>query len=136
MSADTWYMISLAGYFAALIGLVVTVVLYFRLDILDVIGDLTGRTVAKEIKSMRENRNGPPERPGKASPDGKDRQNRPENPGAQAGRLHRRTRQTDRQGPSGHRGTGSHRRNPAGQAGAPQPDGPAPPGGGGAVRQL
>lgn len=57
MSADTWYMISLAGYFAALIGLVVTVVLYFRLDILDVIGDLTGRTVAKEIKSMRENRN-------------------------------------------------------------------------------
>lgn len=56
MSADTWYAISLAGYFAALIGLIITVILYFRLDILDVIGDLTGRTVAKEIKSMRENR--------------------------------------------------------------------------------
>ena len=56
MSADTWYAISLAGYFAALIGLIITVILYFRLDIPDVIGDLTGRTVAKEIKSMRENR--------------------------------------------------------------------------------
>lgn len=57
MRADTWYVISLVGYFAALIGLIVTAVLYFKLDIPDVLGDLTGRTVAKEIKSMRENRN-------------------------------------------------------------------------------
>lgn len=56
MSANAWYMISLAGYFAALIGLIVTVVLYFKLDILDVIGDLSGRTVARELKTMRENR--------------------------------------------------------------------------------
>lgn len=56
MSANTWYVISLVGYFAALIGLIVTVILYFRLDILDVIGDLSGRTVARELKSMRENR--------------------------------------------------------------------------------
>lgn len=57
MSANTWYIISLVGYFAAVIGLIVTVVLYFRLNILDVIGDLSGRTVARELKSMRENRN-------------------------------------------------------------------------------
>ena len=56
MSANTWYAISLVGYFAAVIGLIVTAVLYFRLDILDVIGDLTGRTVTRELKSMRENR--------------------------------------------------------------------------------
>lgn len=57
MSADTWYAISLVGYFVALIGLIVTIVLYVKLDILDVIGDLTGRTVARELKTMRENRN-------------------------------------------------------------------------------
>lgn len=57
MSANAWYTISLVGYFVALVGIIITIVLYFRLDILDVIGDLSGRTVAKEIKSMRENRN-------------------------------------------------------------------------------
>lgn len=57
MSADTWYAISLVGYFIALIGLIITTVLYLKLDILDVIGDLTGRTVARELKTMRENRN-------------------------------------------------------------------------------
>ncbi len=57
MSAETWYAISLVGYFVALVGLIVTVVLYIKLDILDVLGDLTGRTVARELKSMRENRN-------------------------------------------------------------------------------
>lgn len=57
MSANTWYAISLTGFFAALVLLIVTLVLFFKLDILDVIGDLTGRTVAREIKSMRENRN-------------------------------------------------------------------------------
>lgn len=56
MSANTWFIISMIGYFAALVGLIITVVLYFRLDILDVIGDLSGRTVARELKSMRENR--------------------------------------------------------------------------------
>lgn len=57
MSADTWYAISLTGYFVALIGLIVTVILYLKLDIPDVLGDLTGKTVARELKSMRENRN-------------------------------------------------------------------------------
>lgn len=53
-NADTWYAISLVGYFVAFIFLVVSVILYFKLDIPDVFGDLSGRTVAKEIKSMRE----------------------------------------------------------------------------------
>lgn len=57
MSANAWYAISLVGYFAALLCLITTIVLYVRLDILDVIGDLSGRTVAKELKSMRESRN-------------------------------------------------------------------------------
>lgn len=57
MDANTWYMISIAGYSAALIGVIVSTVLFFKLHIVAVIGDLSGRTVARELKSMRENRN-------------------------------------------------------------------------------
>ena len=56
MSAQTWYAISLVGYFVAAIGLIATIIIYIKLDILDVIGDLTGRTVAREIKNMQDNR--------------------------------------------------------------------------------
>ncbi len=54
MSAGTWTIIAYAGFALAAVGLVTTVVLFFRLNILSVIGDLSGRTVAREIQAIRE----------------------------------------------------------------------------------
>lgn len=54
MSAGTWLVIAIVGFALAAVGLVASVVLFFRLNILSVIGDLSGRTVAREIKAIRE----------------------------------------------------------------------------------
>ena len=54
MSAGTWLVIAIVGFVLAAVGLVASVVLFFRLNILSVIGDLSGRTVAREIKAIRE----------------------------------------------------------------------------------
>ena len=54
MSANTWLAIAVAGYSLAAVLLVAAVILYFKLNILDVIGDLSGRTVARALKERQE----------------------------------------------------------------------------------
>jgi len=53
MSATTWLIIAIVGFSLSVIALVVTVFMFIKMNILSVIGDLSGRTVAKEIKEMR-----------------------------------------------------------------------------------
>lgn len=54
MSANAWFIIAIVGFSLSGIALAAAVILFFKLDIPSVIGDLTGRTVAREIKAMRE----------------------------------------------------------------------------------
>lgn len=54
MSANAWFIIATVGFSLSGIALAAAVILFFKLDIPSVIGDLTGRTVAREIKAMRE----------------------------------------------------------------------------------
>lgn len=54
MSSASILMYVAIGFFAlAVICVVLTVVFFFRLDIRGVIGDLTGKTVAREVQTMR-----------------------------------------------------------------------------------
>ena len=54
MSAQTWLIIAIVGFTLSAIALVVAVFMYIKMNIPAVIGDLTGKTVAREIKAMRE----------------------------------------------------------------------------------
>lgn len=54
MSAATWQMIAIVGFTLSGVALVITVFIFLRLNIPAIIGDLTGKTVAREIKAMRE----------------------------------------------------------------------------------
>ena len=54
MSAETWLIIGIIGFSLAGVALLITVILFFKLKIPAVIGDLTGRTVAREVKAIRE----------------------------------------------------------------------------------
>lgn len=54
MSADTWLIIAVVSFSVAGIAAIAAILLYFLLHIHAVIGDLTGRTVAREIKALRE----------------------------------------------------------------------------------
>lgn len=54
MSANAWFIIAIVGFSLSGIALAAAVILFFKLNIPSVIGDLTGRTVAREIKAMRE----------------------------------------------------------------------------------
>lgn len=54
MSAETWGIISLCGFSLAGILFVAAVLLFIVLRIPSVIGDLSGRTVAREMARMRE----------------------------------------------------------------------------------
>ena len=54
MSANTWFIIAIVGFSLSAIALIIAIILFFRLKILAVIGDLSGRTVAREIKAMRD----------------------------------------------------------------------------------
>lgn len=54
MSAETWGIISLCGFLLAGILFVAAVLLFIVLRIPSVIGDLSGRTVAREMARMRE----------------------------------------------------------------------------------
>ena len=54
MSAETWFIISIVGFSLAAVALIAAVILFIKLNIPAVIGDLTGRTVAREIKAMKE----------------------------------------------------------------------------------
>lgn len=54
MSAQTWLIIAIVGFSLAGILLITTVLMFIKMRIPSVIGDLTGKTVAREIKAMRE----------------------------------------------------------------------------------
>lgn len=54
MSANTWLIIAIIGFSLSGIALVAAVIMFIRMNIPAIIGDLTGRTVAREIKAMRD----------------------------------------------------------------------------------
>ena len=54
MSANAWFIIAIVGFSFSGIALIVAVIMFIRLNIPAIIGDLTGRTVAREIKAMRD----------------------------------------------------------------------------------
>lgn len=54
MSAMAWLIIAIVGFSLAGIALIAAVILFIKMNIPAIIGDLTGKTVAREIKAMRE----------------------------------------------------------------------------------
>ncbi|WP_462410829.1 hypothetical protein [Neobacillus sp. Marseille-QA0830] len=54
MDATTWQTISIVGFSLAAVLLASAIILFFRLRILAVIGDLSGKTAAKQIQEIRE----------------------------------------------------------------------------------
>ena len=54
MSASTWLIIAIVGFSLSGIALVAAVFMFIKTNIPAVIGDLTGKTVAREIKAMRD----------------------------------------------------------------------------------
>lgn len=54
MDAAAWLTISIIGYSLAGILLIVTIFLFFKMNIRAIIGDLTGRTAARQIQEIRE----------------------------------------------------------------------------------
>ena len=54
MSANTWLIIATVGFSLAGVALIVAIFIFIKLNIPSVIGDLTGKTVAREIKAMKE----------------------------------------------------------------------------------
>lgn len=54
MSATAWFVIAIVGFSLAGIALVAAIILFIKMDIPAIIGDLTGKTVAREIEAMRE----------------------------------------------------------------------------------
>ena len=53
MTATAWMSIGIVGFSLAGILLIVAVFLFVKLNILSVIGDLTGKTVARDVKSTK-----------------------------------------------------------------------------------
>lgn len=54
MSASIYQMISIAGLLLAAVFLVVAVILFFAFDIPALIGELSGKTAAKQVAEIRE----------------------------------------------------------------------------------
>ena len=54
MSATAWLIIAIIGFSLAGIAFAAAVILFIKMNIPAIIGDLTGKTVAREIKAMRE----------------------------------------------------------------------------------
>lgn len=53
MSANTWSIISIVGFSLSGIALVAAIIMFFKLKIPNIIGDLSGKNVAREIQAMR-----------------------------------------------------------------------------------
>lgn len=53
MSATTWFIIAIVGFSLSGISLIVAIFMFLKMNIPAVIGDLSGKTVAREIKAMR-----------------------------------------------------------------------------------
>ncbi|MGG3564699.1 hypothetical protein ABES03_24185 [Neobacillus rhizosphaerae] len=56
MDATTWQIISIVGYSLAGTLLITAIVLFFKMKVPAIIGDLTGRTAARQIQEIREHR--------------------------------------------------------------------------------
>ncbi|MFS0675165.1 hypothetical protein [Ornithinibacillus sp. 179-J 7C1 HS] len=54
MDATIWQIISIVGYSLSGLLFLVAIVMFIKLNILSIIGDLTGRTAAKQIQAIRE----------------------------------------------------------------------------------
>ena len=54
MSATTWLIIAIVGFSLSGVAFVTAVFMFIKMNIPAIIGDLTGKTVAREIKAMRE----------------------------------------------------------------------------------
>ena len=54
MSATTWLIIAIVGFSLSGIALAAAVFMFIKMNIPAVIGDLSGKTVAREIKAMRD----------------------------------------------------------------------------------
>ncbi|AST93435.1 hypothetical protein BC6307_20280 [Sutcliffiella cohnii] len=54
MDALTWKIISIVGYSLSGIFFIIAIFMFFKLNVLAIIGDLTGRTAAKQIQAIRE----------------------------------------------------------------------------------
>ena len=54
MSASSWFIIAIVGFSLSGIALVAAIFIFIKLRIPAVIGDLSGKTVAREIQAMRE----------------------------------------------------------------------------------
>ncbi|WP_066315518.1 hypothetical protein [Bacillus sp. FJAT-29814] len=58
MDAATWLKISIIGYSLAGVLLVVAIIMFFKMNIRAIIGDLSGKTAARKIKEIREHNKG------------------------------------------------------------------------------
>ena len=54
MSATTWFIIAIVGFSFSGIFLIVSIFIFLKMNIPSVVGDLSGKTIAKEIKAMRQ----------------------------------------------------------------------------------
>ena len=54
MDAQTWLIIAIVGFSLSVIALIIAIIMFFKLKIPAVIGDLSGKTVAREIRAMRD----------------------------------------------------------------------------------
>lgn len=54
MTADSWFLIAIISFALSAIALIVAIFIFIKLNIPSVIGDLSGKTVAREIRAMRE----------------------------------------------------------------------------------
>ncbi|MEW8987900.1 MAG: hypothetical protein AB2401_13045, partial [Bacillus sp. (in: firmicutes)] len=54
MDANTWFTISIVGYSLAVVLLIVTIILFYKMNIKAIIGDLSGKTAARQIQEIRE----------------------------------------------------------------------------------
>lgn len=54
MSAKTWLIIEIIGFSMSFISFVAGVFMFFKMNVLALIGDLTGKTVAREVKKIHE----------------------------------------------------------------------------------
>lgn len=54
MSATTWFILAFVGFSLAGVALIAAVFIFIKLNIPAVVGDLSGKTIAREIKAIRE----------------------------------------------------------------------------------
>lgn len=54
MSATSWLIVAIVGFSLSGAGLIASIILFVKLNVPGIIGDLTGKTVAREIKARKD----------------------------------------------------------------------------------